>query len=166
MFYVLSIVIVVVALFAFDFNHLVRLRASAQQSFSGIDVQLRRRADLVPNLVAAVRGYADHELLALKDMTELRSGMLTGSPEKRAEVDGAFVRAVSMVAEQYPGLRAVEAFKELQMELADTEDNVSAARRNYNANVQRYNTALRSFPTNLIAAIFGFRTMEFFEEGR
>jgi LemA protein len=148
------------------YNKLVRLRNEAEQGWSGIDVQLKRRADLIPNLVEAVRAYAQHERSVFEEVSEARAQALGArGVGEAAAADGAMQTAllnIFAVAEAYPELKASENFKRLQDELSDTEDKIAAARRYYNTVVRKLNTAIQSIPTNIVAGIGGFREREFY----
>jgi LemA protein len=148
------------------FNHLVRLRNETETGWANIDVQLRRRADLVPNLVEAVKGYAEHERETFETVTEARAALQRASgPAQAAQADaqlGAGLNILLAVSEAYPQLRASENFLALQQELADIEDKLAAARRYYNQTVYRFNSVQQTFPAVLIARPFGFREREFF----
>lgn len=161
-------VLIVVLLVAFNYNALVRVRQHVRESWSDIDTELKRRYDLVPNLVETVKGYAAHERELFARVTEARARALgsTGSPGHQAAdekplVDG--MRRLFAVAEAYPELKASETFLALQTELATTEDRIQRARRYYNANVRELNTRVEVFPSNIVARIFGFGPAEFFE---
>jgi LemA protein len=164
---VVIVVVVILLLFlALAFNHLVRLRNETQAGWSNIDVQLKRRNDLIPNLVEAVKGYASHERGLFDEITQARAAVQGGGgPAQTAaasdQLTGAMGRLFA-VAENYPQLRATENFQELQSELTDTEDKIAAARRYYNSVVQTYNSAIQSFPALLYAGMLGFRAREFF----
>ena len=150
----------------YSYNKLVRLRNEVDQGFSSIDVQLKRRADLIPNLVESVKAYAAHESSVFQKVTEARAATLaaTALPAKAA-ADALMQSALTGllgIAEAYPELRAVESFKALQAELSDTENKIAAARRYYNNTVRRYNTALQQVPTNVIAGATGFSGREFY----
>ena len=150
------------------YNILIRLRQQCRESWSGIDTELRRRYDLIPNLVAAVKGYAAHEREVLQAVTEARAlaQASTGSPQAQAQAENVLVDGLKQlfaVSENYPNLRASENFLQLQNELANTEDRIQAARRFYNANVRDINTRIEVFPSNTIAGMFGFQKEEFFE---
>ena len=165
---VLGLILLVVIWVVATYNVLVRLRQHVKESWSGIDTELRRRYDLIPNLVEAVKGYAAHEQQVLESVTEARNhaAASSGSPESQAKDENAFVgslRQLFAVAENYPNLKANENFLQLQKELANTEDRIQAARRFYNANVRDINTRVEVFPSNLIAGIFKFAKEEFFE---
>ncbi len=167
---VLVIVVLVVLLLAGTYNRLVTLRQRVKESWSDIDVQLKRRHDLVPNLVETVKGYAAHERGTFEAVTNARSAAVsagaTGTPEQRAQAENMLtstIRSLFAVAENYPQLQAVQEFKDLSENLRDTEDKIQFARRFYNGNVRDYNTALMTFPTNLLASMFGFTAEQYFE---
>lgn len=150
------------------YNRLVRLRALVREGWSGIDVQLRRRADLVPNLVATVKGYATHERELLEAVTLHRTDAVSASgvgatAQADAQLSGMLGRLVA-VAEAYPDLKADANFRQLQSELADVEDELSGARRYYNATVRDLNTRIESFPDVLVAGPFGFKAQESYTE--
>jgi LemA protein len=147
------------------YNGLVRSRTQAQEGYSDIDVQLKRRYDLIPNLVESVKGYATHESGVFEEVTKGRSQAMqsTGSAKAGAEdqLSGA-LKSLFAVAENYPQLKANENFLSLQNELTDTEDKIQAARRFYNGMVRDLNTKIQVFPTNMFANMFGFTKMDFF----
>lgn len=151
------------------YNRLVTLRQRVKEAWSDIDVQLKRRHDLIPNLVETVKGYAGHERQTLESVTQARTAAVQASgasPEQRAQAENmltAALRQLFALAEAYPQLRAVESFNQLQEELTATEDKISFARRFYNGNVRDYNTALMTFPTNTLAGMFGFTAEQYFE---
>ena len=150
------------------YNTLVLLRQHCRESWSGIDTELRRRYNLIPNLVATVKGYAAHEREVLQAVTEARNraAASTGSPQSQAKDENVLagtLRQLFAVSEGYPDLKASENFLALQEELANTEDRIQAARRFYNANVRDINTRVEVFPSNLIAGAFKFTKEEFFE---
>jgi len=161
---------VVVALFVLAvllYNHLVRLRNEAETGWANIDVQLKRRADLVPNLVEAVRAYAEHEAEVFDSVTRARAASLQASgpaqaAQADAELSGPLNRLIA-VSEAYPQLRASENFLKLQQELADIEDKLAAARRYYNQTVYRFNSVQQTFPSLLVARPFGFDERQFFQ---
>jgi len=164
---VLAAVAAVLLLFVvLTYNRLVRLRNETETGWSNIDVQLRRRSDLVPNLVEAVKGYAAHERETLDSVTQARAAAQHASgPAEAAQADAQMAPALNKliaVSEAYPQLRASENFLALQTELADIEDKLAAARRYYNQTVYRYHTVKQSFPAVLIAAPLDFREREFF----
>ena len=161
-------VFVVLALWVIvTYNRLVRVRNRAQEAWAGIDVQLQRRADLVPNLVRTVEGYRFHEEQVLREVTEARTRIAgAGGPREAGEADEQLEAALASlyaVAEGYPELKASDNFLALQRELADLEEEISFARRYYNALAERLNTSIQSFPTLLIAGILGFARVEYFK---
>jgi LemA protein len=149
------------------YNKLVRLRNTSQSAWSDIDVQLKKRYDLVPNLVETVRGYAAHERKLLERLTEARgTGMKASGPAETAKAENQFrdtLKYLFAVAEAYPDLKANQNFLQLQAQLKDLEDGIESARRYYNAVVRDFNTAVEQFPSNLIAARFQFEPRPFFE---
>ncbi len=163
---VLALAALLLVLLVLGFNRLVRLRQETNTGWSNIDVQLQRRADLIPNLVEAVRGYAAHERGVFDSVTEARASLLrAASPREAGAANEQLTEALGRllaVAEAYPDLKASRSFLKLQEDLTDTEDKISAARRYYNATVMRYNTAIQSFPGLLYAGPLGFAPREFF----
>jgi LemA protein len=161
------LVVAVVAYVIGLYNRLVRLRNRAEEAWAQIDVQLRRRHDLIPNLVETVRGYAEHERGAFEAVTEARSrAVAAGGVREQAQAEGMLtsaLRSLFAVAEAYPQLQADQNFRELQAELARTEDLVAGSRQGYNAAVREYDTAREVFPTNVVAGAFGFAAREYFE---
>jgi LemA protein len=161
-----GIVVIILLWLVFGYNKLVRLRNEAEQGFSGIDVQLKRRADLIPNLVETVKAYATHEREVFERVAEARRQALAArGVAQAANADVVMTAALTGlfgIAEAYPELRASENFQRLQAELSDTEDKIAAARRYYNTTVRRFNSLIQSVPTNIIARIGGFREREFF----
>ena len=165
------IVIALIVVFVIGlYNRLVTLRQRVREAWSDIDVQLKRRWDLIPNLVATVKGYAAHESQTFDRVTQARSAAMaaaqSGSPEQRAQAETALGSALlnlRAVAEAYPQLQAVQEFKDLSENLTATEDKIAFARRFYNGNVRDYNTALQTVPTNIIAGTFGFTAEQYFE---
>lgn len=152
------------------YNRLVALRQTRMNAFSDIDVQLKQRFDLVPNLVETVKGYAGHEKGILENVTAARAqvGKTEGAGQDRLQAEGMLGGAIGrllMVAENYPALKADGNFRELMSQLTDIENKVSAARRFFNNATNEYNTAVQQFPSNLLAGIFGFKTEPFFEVG-
>jgi len=149
------------------YNGLVRLRVQADNAWADIDVQLKRRHDLIPNLVETVKGYAGHERQTLEGVVNARNRAMTAQgPEARAEAESALTQSLKSVfalAEAYPQLRAVESFNQLQGTLNQIEDAVQNARRYYNAVVRDFNTRIAQFPTNILAGLLGFQRREFFE---
>lgn len=164
------IIIAVVALGALlllGYNKLVRQNNQVKEAWSDIDVQLKRRHNLIPNLVETVKGYATHERATLDSVTQARANAVQAkTPEEQAQAENALtstLRTLFAVSEQYPDLKANANFLELQRELSDTEDKIQAARRFYNTNVRDYNTTIESVPTNIVASLFSFKAAEFFE---
>lgn len=169
-FIVLLVIIVVVVLGLVGiYNKLVSLRVRAENAWSDIDVQLKRRADLVPNLVNTVKGYANHERETLDAVTQARTRVLAAqgaSPAQRAQAEGELtnaLRGLTVAMEAYPQLQAAGGFRDLQQQLAVIEDAVQNARRYYNAVVRDYNTALSTIPSNLIAGPLNYKELEFFQ---
>lgn len=161
--------VVIVAVIAM-FNRLVTLRNRAKEAWADIDVQLKRRYDLIPNLINTVKGYAQHESGVFQKVTEARANAMsaeqTGDPKKIGQAENALagtLKTLFAVAENYPTLRATENFQQLQQELSDTENKIQAARRFYNSNVRALNIKIESFPSNIIAKMFGFKQMNLFE---
>lgn len=149
------------------YNSFIVLKTRIQEALSGIDVQLKRRADLIPNLVETVKGYAKHEKEVFENVTKARSALLKSeSPHQKAEANDMLTSALKSlfaVAEAYPLLRASENFQQLQRQLEDTEDKVAYSRQFYNSNVLDYNAKIAVFPNNLMANMFAFKPFEFFE---
>ncbi len=164
---VIGLLAVVLVAAVWLFNRLVRLRNEVDTGWSNIDVQLKRRNDLIPNLVEAVKGYASHERGVFEAVTEARAAVArAGSPREAGVADGLLAQALGSlfaVAEAYPELKASQNFLQLQEDLTDTEDKIAAARRYYNATVLAYNNAGQTFPALLVARAFGFSAREFFE---
>ncbi len=165
---ILLVVLAIVAIAVIAiYNGLVRLRVQCDNAWSDIDVQLKRRYDLIPNLVETVKGYAAHEKGTLEAVISARNrAMTTQGPAAKAEAEGALTAALRQVfalAEAYPQLRAVESFTQLQGTLNQIEDAVQNARRYYNAVVRDLNTKIAEFPSNIIAGMFNFKPREFFE---
>jgi LemA protein len=164
-------VIAAIALFLIAmYNRLVTLRQRVREAWSDIDVQLKRRYDLIPNLVETVKGYAAHEKTVFENVTNARANAISagasGSPEQRAQAENILtgaLRSVFAVAENYPQLQASQNFRDLQEQLTATEDKIAFARRFYNGNVRDYNTSLQTFPTTVLAGMFGFTAEQYFE---
>ncbi len=168
--WIILAVVGAVAIYAIAvFNSLVRTRQMANEAWSGIDVQLKRRSDLVPNLVDSVKGYAAHERSVLEEVTQLRGAaraLPEGDVAARAQAEGALSAALGKLfalAENYPDLKASANFLDLQKQLSDLENEIQMARRYYNGAVRNQNVLVQSFPSNLIAGMFGFAPREFFE---
>lgn len=165
---IIIIIAVVGALLAvWIYNRFITLVNRAREAWADIDVQLKRRYDLIPNLVSTVKGYAGHEKNTLLRVTEMRAkAMQAGGIEEKGQAENMLTGALKSlfaVSENYPDLKANQNFLELQRELSDTENKIQAARRFYNTNVRDLNTALESFPQNLIGNLFKFQKQEFFE---
>lgn len=165
---ILYIVLGVVVLWIiWSYNSLIRLRFRAREALSDIDVQLKRRFDLIPNVIEAVKGYMQHERSVLENVTAARSAVSgAGNPLERENQENILtntLKTLFAVAENYPDLKANANFLDLQRELADTENKIQAARRFYNTTVMELNTRVQSFPTNVIANLFRFSEMKFFE---
>ncbi|HVT87932.1 MAG TPA: LemA family protein [Tepidisphaeraceae bacterium] len=159
---------IVVILLVAGFNRLVRLRQNVRESWSAIDTELKRRYDLIPNLVEAVKGYASHEKSTLEEVVAARNSAAAneGSPLKQVGTENNLTQSIGRlfaIAESYPQLKASESFQQLQSQLADTETRISQARRFYNANVREMNTAVMTFPSSLLSRMFGFGMEEYFE---
>ena len=165
----LIVVIVLVLLFVSLYNRLVSLRVRSENAWSDIDVQLKRRADLVPNLVSTVKGYAAHERETLDAVTQARTRAVaaqSASPAQRAQAEGELtnaLRGLTVAVEAYPQLQASGGFRDLQAQLATIEDAVQNSRRYYNAVVRDFNTAISTFPSNLAAGPKGYKELEFFQ---
>jgi LemA protein len=163
----LIVVAVVAAWLILAYNRLVVLRNRVKESWSDIEVQLKRRYDLIPNLVETVKGYKVHEQAVLENVTKARTAAMGAQTQHdRGEAENMLTGALKSlfaVSEAYPDLKANENFAKLQDELTDTENKVQAARRFYNATVMELNTKIETFPTNLIAQAFGFKQSEFFD---
>ncbi len=160
--------VVVLALFLIGtYNALVVLTTRIKEALSGIDVQLKRRADLIPNLVETVKGYAKHEKGVFTEVTKARTALMKAdSLQEKAQANDMLTGALKSlfaVAEAYPQLQASDNFKDLQRQLEDTEDKVAYSRQFYNANVLELNNKVQMFPSNFVASMFGFKQYEFFE---
>ncbi len=164
---ILIVVVLVVLWLIFAFNGLVRKKNRVAEAWSDIEVQLKRRYDLIPNLVETVKGYATHEKTVLEDVTNARvAAMGAADPKAKLQANDQLsntLKSLFAVAENYPNLKANENFAKLQDELTDTEDKIQAARRFSNANVRDFNTAIEVFPTNLIAGAFHFTKQDLFD---
>ncbi|PIS07665.1 hypothetical protein COT78_02375 [Candidatus Berkelbacteria bacterium CG10_big_fil_rev_8_21_14_0_10_43_13] len=167
MIWLLGILVVIVIWIVAVYNRLVTLNVRTDESWSDISVQLKRRYDLIPNLVETVKGYAKHEKSVFENVTKARAEALGAKGvEDKAKAEAGLagaLKSVFAVAEAYPELKANENFGKLQDELTDTEDKIQAARRFYNANVRDLNIATRVFPTNIFANMLGFKKRELFE---
>lgn len=158
---------IIVLWFIFTFNSFVRKRILIKEALSDIEIQLKRRYDLIPNLIETVKGYAKHEKELFEKVTEARANAMNAKTLKEhSEAENILsqtLKSLFAVAENYPDLKASQNFLELQRELTDTEDKIQAARRFYNSNVRDYNIKIESFPSNILALIFNFKKAEFFE---
>jgi len=164
----LAVVALVLFAIALSFNRFVQGRNLVRDSWADVDTELRRRYDLIPNLVATVKGYAAHEREVMERVTDARAAALaaTGPPDAQAKAEAPLVgalRGLLAVAERYPDLKASGNFLALQKQLANTEDRLQVARRFYNGNVRDYNRRVQSVPSNIIASLFGFHEEKFFE---
>jgi LemA protein len=164
---IVGIVVLLLLGIIFIYNSLVRSKVRTDEAWSDITVQLKRRYDLIPNLVSTVKGYAKHEKGVFEEVTKARTqAMGAHTVGEAAQADNMFQQALKSlfaVAEAYPDLKANENFKELQAEIVDTEDKIQAARRFYNGAVRDLNIKIQTFPTNLIAGALGFKIREFFD---
>lgn len=168
--YILLGVVVVIGIWAVAaYNGFITLANRVHEAWSDIDVQLKRRYDLIPNLLATVKGYAAHESGTLEKVTEMRTrAMNATTPVEKADAENMLsgaLKSLFAVSENYPNLKANENFMELQRELSDTENKIQAARRFYNGVVLDLNSKLQSFPSNLIGNMFGFKASDFFKLG-
>ena len=167
MYIALGIVVALILYLVFKYNGFITLRNRTQEAWADIDVQLKRRYDLIPNLVNTVKGYAAHESSAFEKVTEARSrAMQAGTMAEKGEADQALtgtLKSLFAISEAYPELKANTNFLQLQSELSDTENKIQAARRFYNGNVRDFNTGIQVFPGNIIASMFKFKALEFFE---
>ena len=165
---ILSAIGAVLLWLVLTYNRFVRLGYRVKEAWSDIEVQLKRRYDLIPNLVETVKGYAKHESQAFENVTKARAAAISGSENRQDQAAkenmlSGTLKSLFAVAEAYPELKANTNFLELQRELADTENKIQAARRFYNGNVMELGTALESFPSNVIGSTFGFKKEAFFD---
>lgn len=166
--YIILIIVVLLILWGISiYNGLVKRRNRCKEAWADIDVQLKRRYDLIPNLIETVKGYAAHERELFEKVTEARTQAM-GAKDLREKSQAEnnlsqTLKSLFAVAENYPDLKASQNFLELQRELRDTEDKIQAARRFYNGNVRDFNTQIETFPSNVVASMFNFKQMEFFE---
>jgi len=164
---VLGIIVAFVLFLIYKYNGFISLKNRAQEAWADIDVQLKRRYDLIPNLVNTVKGYASHESSVFEKVSEARSrAMQGGTMAEKGEAENALsgtLKSLFAISESYPELKANTNFLQLQNELSDTENKIQAARRFYNGNVRDFNTGVQTFPGNMIASMFKFTTLEFFE---
>jgi len=164
---ILGLVAIIIIWFVAVFNGIVGLKNRTKEAWSDIDVQLKRRHDLIPNLIETVKGYAKHEASVFEKVTEARTNAINakGAQEagKAENVLTDALKSVFAVAESYPDLKASENFKQLQSELTDTEDKIEAARRFYNGNVRDFNTKIETFPNSLVASMTGSKAFDLFQ---
>ena len=167
MYIILGIIVALVLYLIFKYNGFISLVARTKEAWADIDVQLKRRYDLIPNLVNTVKGYATHEEGTFEKITEARSkAMQAGTPTEKGEAENILsgtLKSLFAISEAYPELKANTNFLELQRELSDTENKIQASRRFYNGNVRDLNTAIGMFPGNVIANMFKFTKMDFFQ---
>ncbi len=170
MYIIIALIVLIIIWIIFAYNRLIVLRNRAKEAWADIDVQLRRRYNLIPNLVETVKGYAAHERGVFENVTKARSAAMTaeqtGDPKKVGQAENMLsstLKSLFAVAENYPDLKASNNFVELQRELRDTEDKIQASRRFYNTNVRNLNIKIESFPINIVANLFKFSKMNFFE---
>jgi len=163
----LGLAVVIVLWLIGVYNSLVRLNNKTKEAWSDIDVQLKRRHDLIPNLVETVKGYAKHESKLFEKVTQARaSAMQAKGPAQAAEAENNLMgtlKSLFAVAENYPDLKANQNFMQLQSDLTDTEDKIQASRRFYNGNVRDFNTKIETFPNNVVAGMLGFKKYDFYE---
>lgn len=164
---IVGVLVLIIIVIAALYNGLVRANVRVDEAWSDITVQLKRRADLIPNLVNTVKGYATHEKTVFEDVTKARAETLSAQgPAEAGKAENGFqaaLKSLFAVAEAYPDLKASDNFKELQAELVDTEDKIQASRRFYNGSARDLNTKIKVFPTNIFAGMMGFKPREFFE---
>lgn len=164
---VVAVVFLVIAMLAGSYNSLVSKEEKVDKEFSNISVQLERRADLIPNLVSTVKGYAKHETEAIEKVTTARENLLkANTAEEKSAADQELTNAIDalmVIVENYPDLKANQNFIQLSDELAGTENRIATSRRDYNEAITDYNTAVKKFPTNILASMFGFEKKAYFE---
>jgi LemA protein len=166
---ILGIVAVLLLFLGLTYNGLVQLKVRVEEAWSDITVQLKRRADLIPNLIETVKGYAAHEKGVFEEVTAARANVISATqqgPKETAKAENQFegaLKSLFAVAEAYPDLKASQNFQQLSAELVDTEDKIQASRRFYNGGVRDLNTKIQQFPSNIVAGMFGFKSKEFFE---
>ena len=162
---IVAVLVIFVLWVIFAYNHLITMLQRAKEAWADIDVQLKRRYDLIPNLVSTVQGYAAHEKTVFEDVTNARSQAMQATGPARADAENQLsgtLKSLFAVAENYPDLKANQNFLNLQDQLTDTEDKIQAARRFYNGMVRDFNTKTQVFPTNIFANMMGFTKMDFF----
>lgn len=167
MYFIIGIVALAALYVVFGYNNMIKMQNRVKEAWSDIDVQLKRRYNLIPNIVESVKGYTDHEEGVLTKVTEARSQAINAGnikdQEKAEDMLSGALKSLFAVSENYPDLKASENFIQLQNELVDTEDKIQAARRFYNGTVRDFNTKIEQFPAKLIAQMFKFESKEFFE---
>lgn len=166
--FIIIALIVIITLYVWaTYNGLVTLKARIKEALSGIDVQLKRRADLIPNLLETVKGYAKHEKSVFENVTKARASLMSAqTPTQKAQANDMLsgaLKSLFAVAENYPNLKASDNFTQLQRQLEDTEDKIAFSRQFYNSNVLEYNTKIKVFPNNILANMFSFGEEAFFE---
>ena len=162
----IGLIVLVLIYLIFVYNGLIRLKNRVEEAESDIDVQLKRRYELIPNLVETVKGYAKHEKELLEKVTQERTSLVKGSMSEKVEASNALtdtLKSIFAVAENYPDLKANQNFLQLQTDLTDTQDKIMAAQRFYNGNVRDFNTKIQVFPNNLIVPVLGFHKYAFIE---
>lgn len=163
---IIAVLVLVILYLIMAYNRFITLRTRIENAWAQIDVQLKRRYDLIPNLVSAVKGYMKHEKTTLENITKARASLLTGSVEQKAKADNQIsgaLKSLFAVAESYPKLQASENFKQLQEELSGTESKIAYSRQFYNDSVLELNTKIQHFPSNIIAKLFSFKQKDFFK---
>ncbi len=167
MYILLGVLVALILFLIFKYNGFISLKNRASEAWADIEVQLKRRYNLIPNLVSAVKGYAAHEASTFEKVTEARSqAMQAGTPSEKGKAENMLsstLKSLFAVSEAYPELKANTNFLELQEELSDTENKIQAARRFYNGNVRDFNTSIQMFPGNILANTFKFTAMDFFQ---
>jgi LemA protein len=165
-YWIIGIIAVAVLFVIYIYNSLIKLKVRVKNAWAQIDVQLKRRYDLIPNLVKTVKGYMKHEKSVLEEVTKARTSLMKGSVQDKAKASNQItdaLKSIFAVAENYPQLKANENFKMLQEELAGTESKIAYARQFYNDSVMQFNEAIQVFPKNLFAKVFGFTKKDFFK---
>ncbi|MBS3134001.1 LemA family protein [Candidatus Woesearchaeota archaeon] len=163
---IIAILVIIVLYLIFTYNRLITLRTRIENAWSQIDVQLKRRYDLIPNLISTVKGYVKHEKTTLETVTKMRTSLISGTMSEKSKASDAIsnaLKTIFAVAENYPNLKASENFKALQEELAGTESKIAYSRQFYNDNVMEYNAKIQHFPVSIIANMFKFIAKEFFK---
>ena len=162
----LGVILLFIVISGAIYNRFIQLKALLEEAYSGIDVQLKRRHDLIPNIVEAVKGYSQYERKTLENITQLRSQLMKASPTERDKMESQLstgLKGLFAVAENYPDLKANQSFLSLQQQLSEIEDQIQMARRYYNGTVRNNNILVQSFPSSIIAGIFHFQPQKFFE---